>query len=322
MKKSSVTIFALLAMLSSLAFMISSANAWNLSVQWGHLNPGSYDPDERTLEADVCDYIYWQFYDDWYTGCDPLNLYWQYTSNSQVSTFINYQNQYADYVTNWWVGDFLPGVQGPGPFGHIWFYGEGTNIVDSDLYRYTTSYGTIASKQYFDFIWTCNCGGMYWYNDQGSYNVIDAITDEATSYWYPGPTNTNTKYGFVYNNGDRFGMPLAWTGQSSLNSNGDYCYIGFEGPSPFMQYTFPGAYSRTDTFPEAFYFKALGNDEPYHLHQPINTALDYAAEQTFGYQFEDCRFSDGYWMYTTQPVVGWWFSHMRVYGNGWSVLPY
>ena len=116
-------------------------------------------------------------------------------------------------------------------------------------------------------------------------------------------------------------MPLAWTGLSSLSANGDYCYIGFEGPSPFMQYTFPGAYSRTDTFPKAFYYWALGNENPYHIHRSIDTSLDYAAQQTFGYQFESCRFSDGYWMYTTQPVVGWWFSHMRVYGNDDMVLP-
>jgi hypothetical protein len=344
-----LAIFLISFMPLAFPFMVKSAEALVISVQWGHLET-DYDEDEKDAEEDLCDYIYWLFYYDDYDN-NPThsgnwgvsNAWWVYTDTSGVATCMNWQNDpdnYIDFVTNWWVGDYFPGFPPPNPFGHLWFWGDSDNVSDTQIHYYATGDGSISSKQKFDFIWTCANGGLYWYNDQGAYYNIQGIMypvagDPETP---PGfePTNTNDEYGFFYS-GDAVGMPLAWTGTSSMNLNGytsttgSYCYIGFEGRSPFMINDLPETEVQVDNFPKKFYEYALGYWDtyyyPYCEHQTISASLDYASENTFGASFDETPFYTGYWEYLDEDEAPpgadgwWWVGHMRVFGKGNMVLP-
>ncbi|MEM2098924.1 MAG: hypothetical protein QXU99_04160 [Candidatus Bathyarchaeia archaeon] len=107
------------------------------------------------------------------------------------------------------------------------------------------------------------------------------------------------------------------------SSSGDYCYIGFEGMSPFMINDLPDTGVSASYFPAYFYYKALGYVNPYH--QTIHDSLDYASYITYGVAFDQTALYNGYWKFTNQsegdPVTGWWFCHMRVFGNTNLWLP-
>ena len=175
----------------------------------------------------------------------PTNDYWTNTNNGVDNNILS-QTQNGDYVTNWWVGDYAPLDAGsgpspsPAPFGHFGFYGQGTDLEDKYIYGNATIGDSTSSVQYFDFIWTCANGGIYWTNNNDGYNRIAGINyglnanqpNNPPSYY---PLNTNTQYGTTYN-GIEVGMPYAWTGTTGMSTNGywfssgNYCYIGFEGP--------------------------------------------------------------------------------------------
>lgn len=136
------------------------------------------------------------------------------------------------------------------------------------------------------------------------------------------PTNLNTKYGFYYY-GDVVGMPLAWTQTDNLNINGyyndvgTYCYIGFEGPSPFMTEHLHGTQVYACDFPWYFYNRALGWGDG-GQHHTIRQSLDYASANTFNSDFDDSAFYQGYW----KPCdYGGFFTRMRVLGNGAVYIP-
>jgi hypothetical protein len=148
----------------------------------------------------------------------------------------------------------------------------------------------------------------------------------------PDPTNTNDEYGFFYS-GDAVGMPLAWTNKSDMNLDGynhdgglpeGYVYIGFEGPSPYMQDILNGTQVQAADFPMLFYEQALGYHTVYHLHRTISESLDYASANTFGVDFDESIFYNGDWYYIDEEgeeMDGWWFSRMRVLGNAARYTP-
>jgi hypothetical protein len=340
MKKITIARFSMLAILLlsllplALLFGTESAEGLIVSMQWGHLNQNDYDGDEKDLEEDVSDYIYWLFYSDILGSWSPVNAWWVYTDDDYVDQVLGWENDNSgvSFCTNWWVGDYhasgYPYI--PGPYGHLWFYGHNNDdISDYALYDYATNGGTISSKQNFNFIWTCVNGGYYWKDSQGNYDLIEGIMTPAESPGPPNPTNTNDEYGFFYY-GDAVGMPLAWTGTSNMYLNGfywysgDYCYIGFEGQSPFMKNYLPETQVQAYNFALDFYEAALGYHSQYYQHQSIHNSLVYASWNTFGCSYQDSPFYDGYWVYTPpgEPVEGYWFCHMRVLGNGNMLLPY
>ncbi|XHH08601.1 MAG: hypothetical protein ACFCUE_13680 [Candidatus Bathyarchaeia archaeon] len=327
MKKMAIAGFILLFMLlfSMCPFMLHSVNATNLSVQYGHLTP-VYDPDEKAFEEDVCEYIYNLFENDPGGTCIVANGYWGNTTDDIVSTWLDLQTAYADYVTTWWVGDYHASYPNysPPPYGHLWFYGDGVNndISDDLIYDHATAYGTTSSKQQFMFIWTCANGGVYWTDLSGSYNNITGITGPAISPFSPPPTNTNDEYGF-FNSGETYGMPLAWTGYSDMNLNGygsasgSRCYIGWEGPSIGMFYYLEDTEFCGICFPEKFYYKALGYANS-GSHQTIHASLDYASQYIYDENYAQTNLYNGYWI---SAMYGWFYVRMRVLGNSYLTIP-
>jgi hypothetical protein len=353
MKKFTIASFSIFAILLlsltplTLPIRIESAKAVTLAMQWGHLSPYmENDEDEKDLEEYVCDQIYWMFYYDnvdhhpYHHGSwEPVNAWWTYTTESDVETCMDWQNDPENdvsFVTNWWVGDAYADAESPDPFGHFWFYGHnGDHIEDTAVNDFATSGGIISSKQRFDFIWTCSNGGLYWDDSSGTTWNVTGITVPDQSETKPdyNATNPFEEYGFFYN-GDAVGMPLAWTNTSNLNINGyysyigDYCYIGFECSSPFMKNDLEGTQVQAYNFALYFYYYLLGYDDdvyPIFEHESIRDRLDYASEQTFGCSFTQSPFYTGYWVYVdvgNEEYNGWWFCRMRVLGDGFMVLPY
>ncbi|MGD6932789.1 MAG: hypothetical protein ACQCN5_01105, partial [Candidatus Bathyarchaeia archaeon] len=322
--------FCLIAvlLLSMACFVTLPVSATDLAMQYGHLTP-DYDQDEKNMEAFVCDYIYELFWEDIWSHYEPINSYWAFTNQTCLATCLDYQRSYSGYVTNWWVGDYHadPGpTPSPGPYGHLWFYGEGDDVSDDFVHDHITNNGATSSNSYFSFIWTCANGGRYWNDAYGGYYPITGITVPAspTPLSSP-PINTNTKYGFWNPWNTNYGMPFAWTGRLDMsldgyNSNtGDYCYIGFEGPSPFMLDILNGRDTSAWLFPIKFYSKALGfeDPDPYYLHQTVHDSLDFASQYCYDENFDDTELYQGYWQ---QKIYGWFYVHMRVSGNSGMII--
>jgi len=308
-----------------------------ISMQWGQLaSYGGYNATEKSIAEDVCDYIYDLFEDDSWGSWSTVNAYWDYTDTDGIETCMIYQNNASKgvtFVTNWWVGDFHPTPldPNPAPFGHFWFYGDDDDINDTCIHENANYFvgNPVTSKQKFNFIWTCANGGTYWTDSEGNFDNITGVFYGVESPTNPPPTNTNDVYGIFDSNDDCVGMPLAWTNRSDMNlngyssSSGSYTYIGFQAISPFMGDYLPGTSERTDNFPMAFYYAALGYHDPYYLHWDIDDSLDYASFDTYGTSFCSTDLEDGYW----RPVVvnnqtKYFFCRMRVFGNGDMELPY
>jgi hypothetical protein len=102
-------------------------------------------------------------------------------------------------------------------------------------------------------------------------------------------------------------------------NQGDYCYIGFEGPSPFMKNYLPDSGYRAENFPMAFYISAIGSPYTY-THHTVAESLDFASDYTYDSDFDETPLYNGYW---SEPENDTWFvSRMRVFGNGAMFLPY
>ncbi len=310
--------------------MTSSASAINLSMQWGHLvvENGEFDEEEHEEAEWICDYIFDLFDYDYWAVCEPINAYWNYTTDDYVGQCLDWQNNPVNnvgFVTNWWVGDFYhPSPYTPEPLGHFAFYGHGEGTENGITDTFVYDHAADASLQWFDFIWTCANGGRYWNDSEGHFYNISGITYGALSESNPGPTNINDEYGFFdpNDNDKAVGMPLAWTGVTNLNldgyhsTSGDYCYIGFEGISPFMKNNLEGTEISAKLFAMAFYIYLLGY-ETYYQHQSIAASLDYASDYAFDLEFGQTPFYSGYWVNMNST---YWFTKMRVFGNGGIVL--
>lgn len=326
-------------------------NASKVAMTWGHLNNTVYPPDayEVYWEDWVCNQINSMFPVSW----SHQNAYWTYTTDDNLVltlTYISNPNNGVTWATNFWVGDFLASMGNPPPYGHFGFYGyadSSNNIWDnSDVYLGSTYYGSQISKNYFTFIWTCSNGGCLWNNLYGGQQTVLGVTLPETNYEenqvppYT-PNNQNTVYGYydtVYMTG-AVGMPFAWTARTDMNlngytsSSGNYAYIGWETKSPWMKNIPPSMWTTTNLpyayFPYYFYRFALGIDNGGN-HGTIKQSLDYAAWKTFGYisyptkyNFGNSILNQGQWVYEDEvDPNGWWYSRMRVYGNGDITLPY
>lgn len=311
----------------SISALIPSVSATGLSMQYGSLNtdPKFYNPDERDAESYVCATIY-NYYDWWGWDAPPVNCYWDYTDASTVSYLLDLQSTgtYADWVANWWVGDFHPsGSPDPGPYGHMWFYGipNGEDIRDNSVYTQTTNGGTQSSYETFNFIWTCSNGGRYW-TGPGEWNTVNGITHSNIPEASPTPTftpvNTNTMYGFIDDESPylEVGMPFAWTGRTDLRQDGysnpdntNYCYIGFEAPSLFMLNDLPESSPTKQAwqFATDFYYESLLYG--YNARE----GLDAASQYCYDCDFDSTPLYSGYWF---RAFGYWWFSRIRVLGNG------
>ncbi|MEJ5326928.1 MAG: hypothetical protein WHU54_01570 [Candidatus Bathyarchaeia archaeon] len=346
MRKPCIATCALLLLLAAAASTldVKSAAAIKVAVQWGHLAPSGYPAGEGDAQSWICNEIYWNFYN---TGTwASSNAYGTYTQLGYVAQVLQYcqsPNNGVTWATTWWVGDFKPTGGNPQPFGYLGFYGHnGQDIFDYDVYKYANYYlwpppnswwQPIPSKQYFAFIWTCANGGLYWYTSNGDWYNVPGITSPAPSPTYPPPANPNTKYGFVVNPYSTpptvVGMPLAWTGSSSLSIDGynspdygSYCYVGWETISPWM--VNPTGYDSTQFkwFPYYFYRCALGYYNS-GTHQTIQYSLNFASQMTLGTPFYTSKLYNGEWRNSTgSGPGGWWYSRMRVFGNSNLILPY
>jgi hypothetical protein len=327
-EKNTHVVFSLLAMLLLLtsSFMAVSVNATNLAMQYGYY-VGNIQ-GEKEAQEDACDELYWQFIWEFWDGCDPVNAYGEYTNEDDVGDCLDWQLENADYVTNWWVGDFYrKNVSAQEPLGHCMFYGyDSKDISDIFVYDHATDSGA-DSKNYFSFIWTCGNGGLYWNDPSMTFDNITGIIHASETQPTPGPTNTNDEYG-VFNSTVPVGMPLGWTGEQDMallgysSSSGDYCYIGWEGTSPGMSAILNGSDCHGHAFPGYFYYKALGFDDPvpYYFHQSIRESLDYTAMVLYDeYYFDDTPLYLGYWESTAG--IGSFFVRMRVFGNSDMIIP-
>jgi hypothetical protein len=339
-----VTVWLLLLFVALTPMLtVKSANADNLAFQWGHLNYETVDYDEKDAEEEICDLIFDNF--DENTTFGIMNNYWTYTTASVVQQVLNYvespySSPYVDWATHFWVGDFVP--EGAFPINHRGFFGHNNyTIWDNEVYVYANYHywpppynwwEYIGSKNYFEFIWTCANGGLL-FNSAGFSSNVTGITwpdpnDEENEPTYT-PQNNFTDYGHIPSGNPPFdtkGMPAAFTGTTDMSTDGyddpdygSYCYIGWENPSPFMIDVTDGDV-QYKWFPLYFYDELLGEGES------IIASLDMAANLVYGetYDFADTELYNGYWVYKDEigeDMDGWWYTRMRVFGNGNIVLP-
>jgi len=325
---SCVLLLLLLFVAATPMLTVKSAKATKVAVQWGHLVPSGYPPSEPAAESWISDQIYWDFYD--YSSFGPSNAYGTYTTLNNVIDVLQYCQYYTSWATTWWVGDYLPSGAHYGFYGHNQY-----NIFDYYVFAYANYHYWGSpyfwwqyigpSKQYFDFIWTCTNGGLY-FDSNGDTWDVDGITAANTSETQPDytPENPFTDYGYVISSPypNVVGMPLAWTGTTDMSTDGyvspsgSYCYIGWENISPFMINVTENAI-QYKWFP--YYFRyALGIDNNGE-YATIADSLDYASLRTCGSQsFDLSELYEGRWRYG---MDGWWYSRMRVFGNSDMILP-
>lgn len=325
-----------------------TAKATKVSTQWGYLYP-SPPAGEQTAESWICNEIYENFDDSGWGSSNAWGTYTQLGYVFQTLQYCQNPSNNVDWATAWWVGDFIPDNNFPPE--HRGFYGyNNQHIFDNNVYAYANYYywpppsgwwQSISSKHYFDFIWTCSNGGLYFDSSGDTWNV-DGITYPETDYdeytTPPNPANNPfTHYGYVENPYSTpptiVGMPYGWTGTTGMSTNGygspdygNYCYIGFENASPWM--VDPTGYNSKfyKHFPYYFYRYALGIDGG-PTHHTIQESLDYASTLTcgWGYDFDDTSLYTGYWEYKDvagDDYDGWWYCRMRVLGNSNLNLPY
>jgi hypothetical protein len=321
----------LLLLLASTSMLnVKSANASYTATQWGHDSP-NYNSDEVDMEYWICDEITGDFSD---ASWGSMDQYGGYTNQAYVDSIlqgIQNPNNGIDGAAAWWVGDFIrSNISG---IWHWTFYGDQyVYIPDYTVYQDVNYYR--ASREYFDFIWTCANGGIQWNDTYGHETMIPGINEGALSESDPLPVNTNTLYGYIDSNSRAVGMPLAWNGGSgsmsldgySDSDSGNYCYIGFENNSPALITTPEAGWTYTDyqyaCFPAYFYLYALGYWTN-GVHQSVRDSLDFASSATFGMEFSVFSSSilcHGYWV--NNPGMGGLLAcRMRVFGNSNMVLP-
>ena len=289
------------------------AKATNSSYAWGALefyqSPYWEYYDETSLCADVTSMMPGSW--------NAINNYESNTNSANLFNAISYTESNDIRTATLWVGDFCPLPYPPNSENyhiHWTFYSGGTarnqgdHSWDSMIYYYTGP----NNSQWFQFIWTCSCGGIYFY------------WDENWPYWpltsYPsGYYNTNTEYGFIdpWYGGGLIGMPYAWTGNPYMSLDGynsgygQNCYIGWENTSPYILDQCHDSSTSYNNFYFVFFFYqyAMGQiDSNFHN---IHDSLDYAASQIYGQYttFDECPYSTG-WEITT----GLW-SRLNVLGN-------
>jgi hypothetical protein len=316
----------------------------NAQIEWGALQDASQPPGEWDAECNAAWYINYMFPP---SGCSWFveDLYdfdtWNYPPytvkySSNVYSTLQWLQSDSIATSNLWIGDFFAQQS---PYGnHAWHwteYGLPRNPQDSvwdTMIWYCTSYTpNPPSKQYFDFIYTCSCGGTYWKPD-GTENLNPDL---------PGSGNDYTEYYHWDDCGYEVGMPYAWTGVGDLSQgyyNYDpycpYCFIGFQGFSVSLIDTLPPCQNTMYDFLYYFYLLLTGAYDSNHY--TVSEALDFASSQVWGqyYTFSDTPLyqSNGYTydQYDNFQHLGgkYWYEPdyisccMRVYGNGYYQIPW
>ena len=215
-----MSIFLLLLLVLLFIFVTPALNskqvtASKVSIEWGCIMPapgGQAPAGESGNESWICDQIYQMFRD--YSSFGYTNAYGVYTTANYVQQILQYcqhPDNNVNWATAWWVGDFVPNLNGGYPPVNRGFYGyNGNNICDSEIYAYANyvylgwppSLEYIPSKQYFSFMWTCANGGLYFDSNGNTWNV-SGITYPYASQSEPvtPPINPFTYYGALLQDG-------------------------------------------------------------------------------------------------------------------------
>jgi hypothetical protein len=240
------------------------------------------------------------------------------------STFIYatllYFQEYDIHTDTLWVGDFTNSYSIYYPYRMHWTcYGQPVpegyprDLVWDGMIGYCLQQYT-SSTQHFTFIWTCSNAGYYWYWDGTT----------LTEKWMVDNPNYNNKYGYIDPHGDTVGMPLAWTGTSSLSSDGygdpdysSYCVIGFEGPSRSLIDIANG--DTSDDYGDWLYhFYAYATGHEGGSRHTIYASLNYASQQVWGQNYGGCPL-DSVWQ---TPLNNYnWNCTMRVLGDSSYMIP-
>ena len=315
-----LAVCSLLVLFFASTSQIVSVKATSVAEEWGGISPiNTYS--EYQLENSTCNIVNEMFNSNYYS----YDNYGTNTGDMQVYDAIGWIEDNNLYSTNFWVGDYHPEFAWGfwqdnngwwwqfGPTTHENFYGA-SDVRDYDVWSAATTEGNGQSTQYFNFIWTCVCGGTYW---DGSLNN----ENPGTLYGY---YDLKQDYSDGYNNTGAVGMPYAWTGRADLslngysNPSGDYCYIGWLNSSPGLcTPSLDNTNYNYAFFVYYVYYYLTGQYNGYHY--SVNTALDMASQQLWGCSFGQSTIAHGYQEYD---MGQWWTCQLEVLGNGDLTLPY
>jgi hypothetical protein len=261
----------------------------NVAVQWGYMTIAN--TTEKNLQDALCDILNDMYPETYY----HQDAYWDQTTGTNLYGSLDWCQEYADWGTNFWVGDFYPSfiTSQYGSTLHHYFYGYNSDdILDYGVMQHANY--QVSSNQYFNFIWTCACGGCY---------------------WDPGYVPGDSLYG--YNDFDNFtgtvGMPFGFTGTDGMSidgynqpDNGPYCYIGWQNTSwnigTYANSTNP--YYTNFAFFIYFVYESLLNG----VNPSIADSLDYASDLMWQCDYGDSTLVTGY-------TSGEYCCHLCVLGN-------
>jgi len=336
MVKTRMAICALLLLFSFVVSLLAVAPVQaTYGWDWGfghaseiHVSDGGYLPNDYELA-----YVQWACNDIFYYAFAPKTYYiWDeeygyWEAGPAYGHLWNYMEGYRSQTT---VGNVLNGVYDSevnhdestflyiGHMGYQYMYGSqhygfvqhGYNISTTELpiiwdmaiYPYT--YGI--DGHHFVFLWVCRNG-----DELGHANT------------WPNPPNPPN------------GMPYCWTQDLISSTDGfaspdysSYCLISFEQASP-MLCSWMGTGQPDENLYKHwlcfFYYFALYDDAYGGSMYTVNDALDLASMYTdFPYGFSQSILYQGnntYWPGGDGQNPGWYWSRMRVYGDGTSHLP-
>jgi hypothetical protein len=287
---------------ASIIWRSTGASEWYYGTQWYNENNEAYSVCNyiESLYANYREYERLDLYEDSevtqsavYTVAEDCNDY-------DYTTVFNYAH--GGYSTMYGLFVIPPFQWYDVPVTHYKYYaygGAAYSVFDRYLYPYT-SYGT----HQFVFQYTCaQAQQVGWYD----YDWQD-------------------EWGGYYVGTGAVAFAHAWTHQddSILSNNGyanpdttSYCYIGFgvDWSKPLCDYAADGI--TYGDFVKIFYQRLLQYGDT------INDALDAASSSVWGegYTFGDTVLYNGYTDYLPYPFYNYFSGCMRVFGNGYNVIP-
>lgn len=241
---------------------------------------------EVELDEDIADQI-----SEWSTDAGYTAYNWHGSDTTAENLYVGaYDHEEQGSLV------FYFGHGGHDPLG-VWWWGlppyfekdrlvmlddDGGYVYDGDIYE--NSYAQSQGHSKVAVLWSCYLG-----------DIIGGFVD------YPDESTTPQ------------GMPFAWLHTDSLSSNGysnpDYsgqAFIGWTGEGPQLHPTIDGQSNAAYWFLYHFYQHALISGFS------LNAALDYAAQQLWQVNLDDCVFTSGQW--TAEYVTH--YGSLVVYGQG------
>jgi len=241
---------------------------------------------ELELDEDIVEQI-----SDWSTDVGYTTYDWYGSDTTAANLYVGAYDheEQGSHV-------FYFGHGGHDPLG-VWWWGwppyfekdrvvmtdnDGGYVYDGDIYE--NSIALSSGHRKVAVLWSCHLGDM-----------IGGYAD------YPDGSSTPQ------------GMPFAWLHTNSLSSDGysnpDYsgqAFIGWTGEGPQLHPTIEGQGNAAYWFLYHFYDRALIRGFS------LNAALDYAAQQLWSVNLDDCVFTSGQW--TADSVT--YYGSLVVYGQG------